>query len=279
MITAEKKVKRQQNGNVHHYVYYHCTKRLHGIRCQQPSIERQTLEQEIDAALKNIQISEAFKDWAIGYLRKVHEQEVAAREDLVSAQRRAYDACVHRLENLFRLKLSPENTDGSLLSDEEYREHKAQLVAEKARMEERLRDTEHVDHWLDIAEQTFVFACHAREWFAHGNLNDKRQILMAIGSNLLLKDKKLCIEATKPIFVLAAGLKSLNPENEEFEPLENGATKPQEGYFAVPNPVWQGLVDDVRTSCREYGSTGPLRNLVERLYFAVSTFASASHAA
>jgi DNA invertase Pin-like site-specific DNA recombinase len=280
MITAEEKVKRQQNGNVHHYVYYHCTKRLHGTRCRQPSIERRTLEQEIDAALRNIQISEAFKEWALRYVREAHEQEVAAREHEMSSQRRAYDACVHRLEHLLRLKISPENTDGSLLSDEEYREHKIQLVTEKARLEDKLRDTEHhVEHWVDMAEQMFVFACHAREWFAHGTIEDKRQILMAIGSNLVLKDKKLGIEATKPFFALAAGLKSLQQENRVFEPLENGAAKPQRSSFAVPNPVWQGLVDDVRTSCQEYGSKELLRKLVERLYSTVSALVSASKAA
>lgn len=162
----------------------------------------------------------------------------------MSAQRRAYDACVQQIDNLLRLKLSPSNTDGSLLSDEEYGKQKARLLAEKVRLEEKLRDTEHhVEHWLDIAEKTFMFACHAREWFMRGTLEDKRQILMAIGSNLVLKDKKLRIEATKPFFILAAGLKSVHQENGAFEPLKNGATKPQKSYFAVPNPLWQGRQD------------------------------------
>jgi len=98
-----------------------------------------------------------------------------------------------------RLKLSPANVDGSLLSDEEYGLQKSRLLAEKVRLEEQLRDVEHrVEQWTEIAEQTFVFACYAREWFAKGTFEDKRHILMAVGSNPVLKDKILRIDAKNP---------------------------------------------------------------------------------
>src|SRR3989338_6850867 len=38
MITAEEKIKRQKNGNVHHYVYYRCTKRK-DKNCQQKAVK------------------------------------------------------------------------------------------------------------------------------------------------------------------------------------------------------------------------------------------------
>src|SRR5690349_6132434 len=58
----------------------------------------------------------------------------------------------------------------------------------------QLRDVENrVEQWTEIAEQTFVFACYARKWFAKGTFEDKRHILMAVGSNLVLQDKILRI--------------------------------------------------------------------------------------
>ncbi len=76
-----------------------------------------------------------------------------------------------------------------------------------------------------------------------GTMEDKRQILMAIGSNLILTDKKLCIEAKKPFFVLEEGLKTLAGENASFEPQENGSTEAQKWDSGAQSPRWQGRQD------------------------------------
>ncbi len=127
------------------------------------------LEQQIDTCLAQLHISKAFTEWVIRYLHEVNDQEVAMRKEILSTQRRTYDACLQRFDNLLRLKLSPANADGSLLSDEEFGVQKSKLLIEKVRLEEQLRDVEHrVEQWTSIAEQTFVFAYYAREWFATG---------------------------------------------------------------------------------------------------------------
>ena len=46
-ITAEAKTKHQKNGNTHHYVYYHCTKRK-DKDCKEKCVEQKELEQQID---------------------------------------------------------------------------------------------------------------------------------------------------------------------------------------------------------------------------------------
>ncbi|MDD8019898.1 MAG: recombinase family protein [Acidobacteriota bacterium] len=114
-----------------HYVYYHCTKRVNP-ECSQKSISEKELETQIDSYLKNIQISEGFKDWAINYLKEENEKEAQMRESIFASQRKAYDACLKKLNNLFELKISPKNADGSLLSDEEYKKHKTELLKGKA---------------------------------------------------------------------------------------------------------------------------------------------------
>ena len=66
---------------------------------------------------------------------------------------------------------------------------------------------------------------------------------MAIGSNLILTDKKLRIEAKKPFFVLEEGLKTLAGENVPFEPPENGSTEAQKWDSGAQSPRWQGRQD------------------------------------
>ena len=78
------------------------------------------LEKQIDEYLAPIQISRRFKDWALKYLHELHEKESAARNDIIQAQQKAYQECVRRIDNLVKLKTSPNNADGSHLSDDEY---------------------------------------------------------------------------------------------------------------------------------------------------------------
>src|SRR3990167_2100371 len=50
-ITGEDKVKKQcKNGNIHHYVYYHCTKKSKTITCAEPCIREEALTVEIGRA-------------------------------------------------------------------------------------------------------------------------------------------------------------------------------------------------------------------------------------
>jgi len=108
------------------YVYYHCTKRKNP-KCSQGSIEKRQLERQIDELLSRIHISEKFKNWAIEQLKKENEKERQIREKIFESQKRAYTNCLKKLDNLLQLKISPQNSDGSLLSDEEYTKKKPSL--------------------------------------------------------------------------------------------------------------------------------------------------------
>jgi hypothetical protein len=89
---------------------------------------------------------------------------------------RAYNECVQKLQNLFQLKISSENSDGSLLSDEEFRDEKSRLVEEKRRLEEKLRDRgNRVEEWLENAEKTYDFAHYVPYWFVNGDSQAKKQ--------------------------------------------------------------------------------------------------------
>jgi len=175
-----------------HYTYYHCTKRKNP-NCTQGSIEQIKLERQIEEFLSRIHISVRFRDWVIKHLRQLHEQEATARNEMIRSQQKAYETCVKRLDNLVRLKTTAENADGRLLSDEEYGKQRFELLKEKARLEELSRDTGHrVEQWVQSAEKIFEFACSAPVRFTAGDSTTKKEILASVGSNLTLKDKKLC---------------------------------------------------------------------------------------
>jgi hypothetical protein len=230
-----------------HYSYYHCTKKKNP-ECSQKCVSGKELERQIDDYLARIHISRRFRDWAIKYLHELHEKESASRNDIIQAQQKAYRECLGRIDNLVKLKTSSSNSDGSLLSDEEYGKQRFELLKEKAGLEESLRDAGHrVLQWVKLSEQTFEFACAARERFAKGDPKTKKEILVAIGSNLTLKDNKLCIEAIKPFFILEKSLSSHEHENVPLEPTNIRSLQRQNKANTSPSLRLLGDLEDVRT--------------------------------
>jgi hypothetical protein len=61
MITGEYKVKRQKNGNVHYYTYYHCTKKNKLVKCSQPCIREEELNRQLSSLIQKVSLP---KDWA-----------------------------------------------------------------------------------------------------------------------------------------------------------------------------------------------------------------------
>lgn len=236
-------VEAMANPTFRRYVYYHCAKRKTGVSCSQGCVAVAELERQIADALQRIQINQRYLDWAIRYLREAHKRESASRGAILESQQRAFRGVCRKLDTLLEMRMREE------ITEEEYRAKKTALAREKAQREELLSDTgERQKKWLELSERTFQFARHARYWFAEGDANRKREILATIGSNLVLKDKKLSIHAAKPFSILEEGLETVPEARERIEPPKNGSTKGQTASLDAVNPRWCGLVEAVRTS-------------------------------
>ena len=110
MITAEEKVKRQKNGNIHNYTYYHCTKRI-DPNCSQKCIEEKELEKQIAIELGKIEIPADFTQWALTRLKEQNTKEIDDREKIYGSQRRGYDASVRKIDNLIDMRANQEITE------------------------------------------------------------------------------------------------------------------------------------------------------------------------
>ena len=236
MITAEEKTKYQKNGNVHHYTYYHCTKRKMNINCTQPAIEESELEKQIAAELAQLQIPADFKDWAVARLRQMNAQEVSDREHIYGNQRREYEASVRRIDNLIDMRANSEITES------EFKTKKTTLLSEKERFQELLKDTDkRVENWLEIAERGFNFAEKAATIFAEAKQNDnpeaKREIFAALGSDLILKDKKLNVSLDNLLFPIQTAAKEARKIAARLEPAKKPMDKRKIGQIYARSPV------------------------------------------
>lgn len=207
------------------YLYYRCFKRKHPS-CTQRSVEIKTLESQICGILTRIQIPERFKDWVLKYLREDASSEVALNEKFFNNQQKLHQDCIKKLDNLFQLKISPLNSDGGMLTDEEYLKQREELRKEKMRIEKAIADIENSgEKELEVFEKVFNFACHANYWFKNGTAVEKTRILQAVSSNLILKDKILYIYLKKPFLWIDSVSDGLSEIKVKFEPKKSGRNK------------------------------------------------------
>jgi site-specific DNA recombinase len=244
-------IEKMLNPKFLHYTYYHCSKSGRPV-CSQKCVSGRELEKQINESLARISISRKFKEWAIKYLRELHDVQTASLHEIIQTQKKAYQECVQEIDILVKLKTAPSNADGSRLSDEEYGRRRVELLKIKKKLEELFNDAGHrVEQQLKLSEQTFEFACAVQERFAKGDPKTKKEILTTMGSNLILKDKKLLIEARKPFFILR---NTLSPEKPIISPIEPEKTKVTQ-WQNIPSlflsSYMRGERDDVRTYLRK----------------------------
>ncbi len=222
-ITAEEKCKLTKSG-LHYYVYYHCTKRRPDIKCSQPTIRKEELERQIKEEISKISIDESFKDLAIKYFREVHQEEAKDRKSIRRSLEKKHKEIQEQIHGLTEMRLR------KLLEDEEYLDHKNKLLLERERLKEKLEDVNHsAQKQLELTERAFTFACYASYWFEHGTIEQKNTILKTIGSNFVLRDRKLSLELKNPWLTIHGDFKESKPKKETLEPserLDSSALKP-----------------------------------------------------
>lgn len=231
MVTAENKTKRNKNGNVHYYTYYHCTKRKGP--CSQKCLEVKELEKQVSDTLGSIHTPPEFHSWAMKWLQNENGREAADRNAILANQQKNYDACLRKIDALIDMRAAGE------ISEEEFARKKSILNQEKSKLHELLNDTDaRVDSWLQTADQVLTFARDAREAFIERGEHARKVFLSALGSNLLLKDKIISIDTDIALLPMILVSNSVDQKSDRFEPPESGLNKGKSGAFVSANPVW-----------------------------------------
>lgn len=188
MVTAEHKVNRYGR----RYVYYHCTKRGHGPRCSEPSVERTALERQLAEFLAKVTLDE---DLLLEFGTTIVEARTGAPNANETVRKQTEQTLItlrRQIETLTDLRVR------ELIADDEFLSRRRELEMSIAASEQRLQSVQSAEDWFEPATLLLSFRKQALDWFAHGTDDIKRSILKTIGSNLILQDKKLRAEAKKP---------------------------------------------------------------------------------
>jgi hypothetical protein len=229
------------------YVYYHCTRTLNAT-CRQKCIPASTLELQVTEKIKPFALSLELQAWGLAYIEKLRTHEVGEKRQLLAEKQRAYSQCVARLENLVKLKTSPENADSSLLSDEEYQKQRAELLAQKGKLASATSAFEsELDAKTRIAKEMLNIATDIQESQCNDDVWLKRGILSALGSNHVLIGKDLVVKPEFPFSELASNQDHKLCNSSTIEPEKSQRISGQKGRLDAERPVTVPGVDEGRT--------------------------------
>jgi hypothetical protein len=92
-----------------------------------------------------------------------------------------------------------------LITEEEFAVQRRALLDEERRVDEHIALAQQGDPWFEPAETVVWFSNRATRWYRYGNDQVRRTIVRAVGSNLVLMEKEVSIEARKPFVLLRKG--------------------------------------------------------------------------
>ncbi len=213
------KISEMKKPTILHYIFYHCTRRRKDVKCFQKSVTVDNLETQVDQVLSRTDIPEELRSWAIKQLNIENQEESTIQTTVNQSLDEQYQNCLTEIHNLVDLKISPDNINGALIPEEEYKSKMKELQKKKKQLEKnRANLGKRVDRWVTLSEDTFNFACYARAWFNDGGLKDKKIILQTIGSNLILEDKKLHLTIPRPFIEIKKAKTEVDHIMDTFEP-------------------------------------------------------------
>ena len=138
-------------------------------------------------------------------MRGEHEEQVEAREKVLKSQQSAVDNARKQVENLTRALITGRVSEAEYdVLKPQYDRELLRATAARAGLEEGSKK------WIEQAEAAFNFCSRARYWFENGSDEQKRRILLSVGSNFVLTNKKLTIQPDELFAAVQIGVKTRN---------------------------------------------------------------------
>ena len=239
MITAENKTKRQKNGNEHHYVYYRCSRKSKTMRCVEPPVRSEPLDEQLSDELSSFSLHDDWADYLRGRIDEDERQEQGASDVLIDDLRGQVAQITAKLQRLLDSFLD------ELIDRQTYTHKKAELMSQKKSLEEKMSDlalgqcgwVEPMRQWLDKA----VSICSVAQ---NNDFTAKKSLLLEIfGLNLFLTNKKVAVNGEQfqispqknPWFALRATKEKAAQLGDNF--LKKSELEPQTGFEPVTSSL------------------------------------------
>ena len=244
-ITGEEQTKKYKNGSSKVFSYYRCTKKGkdENKKCNQGYLATFKLEGQFNSELSQLELDQKFADWAFEALEEPKDKESSINRDSYEALQAALEGVNRKIDNLTSLIISPGNSDGSLLSNQEFSDRKRGLLIEKEEITNKLSKIDpNNSEWAELGKESFDFALLASKRFENGLSDDKRIIFTTVGSNPILLDQNLKFQLRYLFLRYKQGIKSTKDEIKRLEPKISPSDQANLKNF-VKSSIWCGQED------------------------------------
>lgn len=190
-ITPEPHTKKQKNGNIHNYVYYHCTqsKGKHNAAW----IEEQELTQQFAEIFRGMSLPKEQLDWMINSLQGAHEGKRAFNETLFDE----YNSQIKRFQTMIEKAYEDKLQDR--ITQEEYDNYHHKFRTQQAEFKQKLERLDQADEdYYITASYILELTSRSYELFIGSEMGQKRELIQLVVQNLSFKDGKLSYDLQKP---------------------------------------------------------------------------------
>lgn len=233
-ITAEHKYKYIKSEKfVKGYDYYHCTHNKKELKCNQRSVLEQNIIDEIDNKLKTLEIHPKFLEWGLEYLDSLKDKKQAVDKQIDDNIVVKEKAIKEQMSGLTTMRAK------GLLDDDEYLEEKQKLKQQLEGFKQQdLSQATSEDDIIDTAKEAVMFAATARAQFLEGDIRAQRNIVLKLGSNQVIMDKKVLISVKKWLLPIYENADWLNAQYAKLEPTNFGSIKRKNEAFKGLRLTW-----------------------------------------
>ena len=225
-------IDRMKNPLFLHYVYYHCTKKKHP-GCTEGSVQELYIDDSLASYFKeNFKISKSLHDWCMENLETLDARDAKNG----SEKKVSLEATLAKKRNEYK-ELVLMKTRG-LISDEDFVELRGSQKGEIEALERIVSANGCTDQTkVKEARRAFELSLGIEEIFKTGTVQEKKGLLLEIGSNLTLQGKKLSVYNTGVYKKIIDGLLLAKQENPAFEPENCEVDKGRNDVFASVCPT------------------------------------------
>ncbi len=235
LYTAETKTKQiKSTGSLKSYTYYHCTRKRRDIKCSQRTcIPEAKLQLQIEKELLQLTIDPDLGRWAIKHLAKEREKEALIATKIRKNQENISLDTERQLEELTRMRMR------GLIDDEDFTKQRNLLKTElmNVHSKQQMHD-DRKGRVTELTEKAFHFATYAHAHFVNGSLQEKREIMTALGSNRTIFNETLNV-SLYPWFQKMHPTQMENmTKNERLEPPKDSSMNSKTDHLTTVGSTW-----------------------------------------
>jgi hypothetical protein len=235
-ITAENKYRPKYNRN---YIYYHCTRKRKNYRCRQPFLEEKELTRQLENFFDSFMIRKDIEECGLEAMQALNDGEPQERHIIAGTQVKALEDAQKTSDRLLDLVVN------GTINEETYKLRSKETDARIKRLQEELNGVLTNGHdWRKAMAKTLDVLFNGRERFENGDNYAKREVLQSLGSDIVIKDKKLMINTYKWLEPIRKNKISLEAQ---FNEVRTSDLQMKNASFKGVCSDWSGILNEVRT--------------------------------